>query len=110
MDEFFQISGEVSTHPQLEEMLLHRYGNGIEYILRKPFTDGAEFLIQAIKAQRDERLYLWWCAVVPNMTASNFMSFDEFRDRLTGANLDTRPAEEILAEVAEIEKRLKHGS
>ena len=91
-------------------MLLHRYGNGIDYILRKPFDKGVEFLTQSIKAQRDERLYAWWCALVPNMTTSTFITFEDFRDRLTGANIDTRPAEEILAEVAEIEKRLKNGS
>ena len=44
------------------------------------------------------------------MTSETFMSFEDFRDRMTGANIDKRPAEEILAEAEEIEKRLKHGS
>lgn len=110
MARFFQISGEVSSNPHIEEVLLHRYGNGIEYILRKPFEEGAQFIIQSIKAHQEDRLYRWWCAIVPNMTSETFMSFEDFRDRMTGANIDKRPAEEILAEAEEIEKRLKHGS
>ena len=110
MDKFFQTCGEVSKQPQLEEMLLHRYSNAIEYILQKPWKEGVEFLRQSLKAQRDERLYSWWCAIVPHMTSDTFISFSDFKDMMTGVNIDERPAEEIFAEVAEIEKRLKNGS
>ena len=38
-----------------------------------------------------------------------FTSFDDYQSRATGANLDLRPTEEILAELDEVEKNLQEG-
>lgn len=57
----------------------------------------------------EEKAFRQWLAVLPVMWsgAAKFIEFDEFRDRLTGADIDTRPASEILAEVEEIRQKMK---
>lgn len=52
---------------------------------------------------RDERIHRQWTACLPYMTEDTFISFDEYRDRVTGKNIDVRPTEEILAELDELE-------
>lgn len=41
------------------------------------------------------------------MTKDSFISFDEYRDKLTGADIDNRPASEILAELDAVEKQFQ---
>lgn len=57
----------------------------------------------------EEKAFRQWIAILPVMWsgAAKFIEFDEFRDRLTGAGIDTRPASEILAEVEEIRREMK---
>lgn len=57
----------------------------------------------------EEKAFRQWIAILPVMWsgAAKFIEFDEFRDRLTGADIDTRPASEILAEVEEIRQKMK---
>lgn len=44
-----------------------------------------------------------WCGMLPSLV--KYMSFDEFYDQMTGANIDLRPTEEIIKELEE----LHHG-
>lgn len=37
------------------------------------------------------------------------VSYEEYRDKLTGANIDRRSAAEILAEIDELEKQFNMG-
>ena len=68
---------------------------------------GAGLIIKAQEQERDERLFRQWTAQLPVMAMSgNVIGFDEYRDRMTGANIDLRPTTEILAELDEIEKQL----
>lgn len=41
------------------------------------------------------------------MTKDSFLSFEEYRDKLTGATIDKRRASEILAELDEVEKQFQ---
>lgn len=70
-------------------------------------VDLAVALIKKAREQeRDERLYRQWVAQLPVMAMQGVsVSFAEYRDRMTGANIDTRPASVILAELDEIEKQ-----
>lgn len=51
-----------------------------------------------------------WLAYLPLMTTGivQKMTFEEYKGRCV-TSIDTRPASEILAEVAQIEKELKGG-
>ena len=42
---------------------------------------------------------------LPNMTKENYLSFDQYVDRVTGRNIDKRPVSECMAEIEEIKKK-----
>lgn len=58
---------------------------------------------------RDDRLRDEWHSVLPYMLMKQlkFMSFDEYKDARTGANIDMRPADEIIAEIEELHRSAK---
>ena len=67
-----------------------------------------KLVLEKEKKDNAEKLYL---VLVPKLIEINkFMSFDQFYDEISGANLDLRPAEDILRESEEIEKRLRGDS
>lgn len=91
-------------------MLLHRYHN-IDYINNLDVNTGISLIIHAMKERRDNRLWLQWAIQLPLMnTADNFIPFEDYRDRATGANIDTRPVDEILAELDVLEKEMEEVS
>lgn len=67
-------------------------------------------LLRIITAKNnEEKAFRQWLAVLPVMWsgAAKFIEFEDFRARLTGEDIDTRPASEILAEVEEIRREMK---
>lgn len=63
---------------------------------------GLELIRKALEQERDERLHRQWTAQLPIMayTGKN-ISFAEYRDRVTGANIDRRSVAEIQREIDE---------
>ena len=61
------------------------------------------------KKRQREQLKREWDHLLPLMVTKTikYISFKEYFDRVTGANIDTRPAEEILAEADAIRQQLK---
>ena len=70
-----------------------------------------ELLEHAQKEIRKERIRSEWSALYPYMVMEQitYKSFEEYYDLRTGAGIDMRPEEEILAEVREIRKKLEEG-
>jgi hypothetical protein len=66
---------------------------------------GSSMIIKAIEMERDTMLHMQWCVQLPFMSKDTYESFSDYRDRLTGSNIDRRPKEMILAEIEEIEKK-----
>lgn len=63
-----------------------------------------------MEAERDDRIWLQWAIQLPAMgMAGKMVSFKEYKDTVTGANIDRRPVEEILAELDDIEKQFQEG-
>lgn len=60
--------------------------------------------------ERDERFFAQWVAQLPYMDKDHFISFDNYRAHLTGADIDMRPAEEILAELDALESGENNGT
>lgn len=58
---------------------------------------------------RDERLFRQWVVQLPWMGKDNFVSFADYKDRVTGANIDRRSVAEIEADLAEVERQLRKG-
>ena len=74
------------------------------------FETGLELIQKAKKERRDERLFQQWVAQLPTMALNGHpISFEDYRDEVTGANIDIRPVSAILAELDEIEKEFAKG-
>ena len=89
--------------------MLHRYHN-IEYVLQLDADIGAPLILKALEQEREERIFQQWTAQLPTMAYSGtYVSFADYKDRVTGANIDRRPTAEILAELDEVERELNGG-
>ena len=89
-------------------MLLHRYHN-IDYILQLDADTGCDLILKALEKERDDRLFQQWVVQLPMMGQENFVSFADYKNRVTGANIDRRSTAEILAELDEVERELQGG-
>ena len=64
--------------------------------------DGLALFCKAVEQERDERLFQQWTAQLPIMAyTGKTISFAEYRDRVTGANIDRRSVAEIQREIDE---------
>ena len=89
--------------------MLHRYHN-IEYILQLDANTGAPLILKALDQEREERIFQQWTAQLPLMAyTGKYTSFVDYKDRVTGANIDRRSTAEILAELDEVERELNGG-
>lgn len=62
-----------------------------------------------MEKDRDDRIFQQWVAQLPWMGKENFISFTDYRDRVTGVNIDRRSTAEILADLDEVERQLQGG-
>lgn len=63
-----------------------------------------------MEKDRDERIFQQWVAQLPVMAYSGKpISFADYKDKVTGANIDRRSTAEILAELDDIERELQEG-
>ena len=88
--------------------MLHRYHN-IDYILQLDAGTGCALILKALAQEREDRHFLQWVVQLPMMSRDNFVSFADYKDNLTGANIDRRSTAEILAELDEVERELQGG-
>lgn len=70
---------------------------------------GLALILKAIEKDRDDRIFQQWVTQLPWMGQDNFISFADYKDRVTGANIDRRSVAEIEADVARAEQELKGG-
>lgn len=89
--------------------MLHRYHN-IDYVLQLPPEDGLALIVKAMEKDREERLFQQWVAQLPLMAVSGEVeSFANYKDRVTGANIDRRSTAELMADLEEVERQLQKG-
>jgi hypothetical protein len=63
-----------------------------------------------MEKERDDRIFQQWVAQLPVMAYSGKpISFADYKDRVTGANIDRRSTAEILAELDDLERELQEG-
>jgi hypothetical protein len=70
-------------------------------------TDTAYNLLAEIRQKnREKRAWEQWLELLPHMILQrmNFIEFDDFKNRLCGNDIDTRPIEEIMADVEEVRR------
>lgn len=89
--------------------MLHRYHN-IDYVLQTDLDLGVALISKALEKDRDERLFQQWTVQLPLMAlAGEVESFADYKDRVTGANIDRRSVAEINRELDEVERELREG-
>lgn len=89
--------------------MLHRYHN-IEYVLQTDLDLGLALIDKAIENDRDERLFQQWTAQLPIMAITGEVeSFADYKNRVTGANIDRRSRADILRELDDVEMELREG-
>lgn len=87
--------------------MLHRYHN-IEFVLQTDLDTGLQLISKAIEKDRDDRIFQQWVAQLPMMgMTGTVVSFADYKDRVTGANIDRRPVAQIMVELDEVENRIK---
>ncbi len=65
---------------------------------------------KAIEKDRDERLFQQWTAQLPIMALTGEVEgFADYKNRVTGANIDRRSTADILRELDDVEKELREG-
>lgn len=75
-----------------------------------PAETGLNLIVKAKEETREERIFQQWVAQLSLMGyTGNFVSFADYKDRVTGANIDRRSTAEIMAEIDEIERQLQEG-
>ena len=70
---------------------------------------GLGLIIKAMEQERDERIFLQWVVQLPWMGKENYISHADYKNKLTGANIDRRSVAEIMAELNEVERQLQKG-
>lgn len=67
-------------------------------------------MLEARKKQAEEAMYQQWVVQLPVMAISGeYVSFEAYKEKLTGSNIDRRPSIEILRELDELEKTFEEG-
>ena len=66
-------------------------------------------ILKAMEKEREERAFLQWVVQLPYMGKDSFVSFADYKNKLTGANIDRRSVAEIEADLAEVEAQLQRG-
>lgn len=107
MENFFKISNSIDL-VEVEELLLSRYSN-LDYILNLGFYEGYEIILKAYSKESENRAWERWLVDYRNMTKDNFISFEEYKEKLFAPNIIQEKyltKEELLKEAAEIERKI----
>lgn len=105
MEKFFRTCGAIDEE-EIIDLLLHRYGN-LEYIMNSDIEHAQRIILKAQEKERENRFFMQWVVQLPHMTKETFISFDDYVDKVTGRNIDMRPAYECMQEIEEIKKKFK---
>lgn len=103
MEEFFLSCGRLDEF-DVKDLLLSRYGSTLEDL---PIYDFIMLVNKAKEKVLDDRIYFRWVMESPHMQEP--MSYNEYKDKLTGANIDTRKTEDILLEIEQKREKYKKG-
>lgn len=108
MEKFFLVGCQIDEI-EIKELLLRRY-HTLDFIGSMDIFEFCGFIILAIEKDKKDFYYSQYTALLPRIiqVTGKYMPFNDFYDTITGANLDLRPAEEIVEESREIRQRLEN--
>lgn len=108
MASFFYFIGRADQEDEIIDTLAARYGWSVPDILGLDIPRLWRTYNKATKERLRDRVRAQWLTLLPYMSMEmlQFMSFEDYFDQVTGANIDLRPAAEILAEVEEVKREI----
>jgi len=79
---------------------LSRYAN-TDYVMQLDFLLFLQLLKKAQEEKDESALYSQWLALYPYMIMKQikFMTYEDYKAKLTGSNIDFRTNDEIIAEI-----------
>lgn len=103
MAQFFQVVWSYDSAGELIEFLGRRYSD-LRTILELDLPDFCIFLDKARESFNEERIWQRWLSLQEMMYSGRikWTGYNEFKDLITGANIDNRSNEEIIAELEEL--------
>lgn len=108
MEGFFLVGCQVNEI-ELKELLLRRYGRYLFPEMKS--NEYIEFIILAITKEKEDEIRGMYHGLLSYLALrGKFMTFEQFYDKMSGADLDLRPAKEILKEAEEIQARFANGN
>ena len=112
MEKFFRIGCQVDE-VKLMDLVLRRY-HSLDCLKVLSVEQFCRLIILALDEESKEQFRREWLALLPMMVfAQHYMTFDQYYETVTGANIDMRPVDEIIAEIdrkhAEVEG-MKNGT
>ena len=108
MENFFLIGCQINEI-ELKELLLRKY-HSLSFIKDMKLDEFIDFLKLAIENEKKAIVERQYLALLPLLVQSGkYMTFDKFYEQMTGANIDWRPAEEIIKEIDEKHRGLNDG-
>lgn len=110
MERFFRESAEAESEEELIDFAASRYSD-VNYVLSLPYECGMAVIKKGREKEEERRLFDQWVQFLPGMSMKYFdyVPFEAYRDNCTGANLDMRPVEVIMAEIEQLHKEVEHG-
>ena len=98
MEEFFYIGCQLDEI-KLIDLVIRRY-HTLDVMKVLSVEQFIKLVVMALEEDQKEMFRREWLAFIPVMAISGtFMSFQQYYETSTGANIDMRPAEEIIAEI-----------
>ena len=65
---------------------------------------------KAREKERENRIFQQWTAQLPAMAITGHsVSYADYKERVTGANIDRRSTAEIMRELDDVERELQEG-
>lgn len=93
------------------DLLLHRYGGGIEYLMQLPADEGAVLIEQAMEQENKRHAWEMWVSLLPHM--KKFIPFDRFyADLRAGAHIKATQGTSLPmseADILEQAERIKQA-
>lgn len=98
METFFRVGCQIDE-VKLIDLVLRRY-HTLDVLKVLDIDQVLRLLLMAIEDEQKERYREEWLHLIPAMVfAQHYMTFEEFYNTCTGANIDNRPVDEIIAEI-----------
>lgn len=105
MAQFF-LTSALFDEAELIDFLLNRY-HTLEFMNNMPVETFCRVYKTAVQKDKEEKIRQQWCAMLPKL--NKYMTFEAFKELITGSNIDLRPTEEILKDIRETHAKAKEN-